>query len=479
MSLKQKTIAGVVWTMANTIVVKGFSFVAMLLLARWLGPVEFGLIGMIAVFIGIGNSLVDSGLSASLIRTKNTGNADYSTVFYMNLGMSLIVYGILFFSAPYIAQFYGQEILTPVIRIYCLSFIISAFSAVQLALLNKEMRFKHLMLLTAPSTFIGAGAGLALGFYGYGVWSIVMMYLLTQAILSVLLWITASWKPSLVFSREKMREHYSFGYKLMVSGLLNTLFRNSYHVVIGKFFPVNILGYFERAVRFNEYPSMTFTEVISKVTYPMMAELQNDPEKLASVYRRVLRISFFCIAPVMLGAAAVANPLFKLVLGEQWLPAVPYFQILSLAFMLYPVHAFNINVLKVYGRSDLFLKLEFVKKGMIILALYIGFMYGMEGIVWSMVVTSFLALFINTYYSSRFINYSTKDQLLDLLPILALAGITYFLMYHSVIALDTYPMLMQILAPTAIGALFYVLMSSFVVKGILNDMLRLLKSYSL
>ena len=455
MSLKHKTLYGIIWTFADTLLVKGLSFVAMLVLARWLGPVDFGLIGMIAVFMGIGRSLVDSGLSSSIIRTKNADDSDFSTVFYMNMIMSLLVYALLFFTAPFIAQFYNQEVLVNIIRIYCLIFIISAFSAVQLAILHKEMRFKHFMLLNAPSTIIGVAVGLGLGYYNYGVWSIVAMYMITQLALSLLLWITSTWRPSFGFSKEKLKYHYKFGYKLMLSGLLDTVFKNSYHVLIGKFFPVQILGYFERAQRFNEYPAMTITGIIEKVTYPMLAELQDNTPRLSLIYRRLLKISFFITAPLMLGAAAIAKPLFELVLGKEWLPAVPYFQILSIAYMLYPIHAFNLNVFKVYGRSDLFLKLEIMKKAILILAIIVGFQFGILGLVWSSVITSFIALLINTYYSGKLIHYSTKNQLLDMFPILLLSATTFLIMYYTVIAFSDSANGIQLVGATVVGVLFY------------------------
>ena len=216
MSLKQKTISGVVWSFAEAILIKGLSFVAMLLLARWLGPIDFGLIGMIAVFIGIGTSLVDSGMSSSIIRTKDADDDDFTTVFYMNMAISLLVYALMFYSAPYIALFYKQEVLVSIIQVYCLVFIISAFSAVQLAILTKEMQFKRLVLLNAPSTIIGVSVGLILGYYDYGVWSIFAMFMSTQVVLSLLLWINASWKPSLNFSKEKLKYHYKFGYKIII-----------------------------------------------------------------------------------------------------------------------------------------------------------------------------------------------------------------------------------------------------------------------
>ncbi len=479
MSLKQKTISGVVWSFAEAIFLKGLSFITMIFLARWLGPIDFGLMGMIAVFIGIGQVLVDSGMSASIIRTKNADDSDFSSVFYMNMAISLLVYALMFYLAPYISSFYGQVVLIDIIRIYCLIFIISAFSAVQLAILNKEMRFKRMAQLNAPSTIIGVSVGLFLGYNNYGVWSIISMYMTTQIILSLLLWITGSWKPSLKFSKEKLKYHYNFGYKLMITGLTDVVFKNSYQIIIGKFFPVQTLGYFERAQRFTQYPSQTITDIVGKVTYPMLAQLQDDTPKLSIIYRSLLRIAFFITAPLMLGLAAIAEPIFDLILGREWLPAVPYFQVLSLAAMLFPIHAFNVNVLKVYGRSDLFLKLELIKKSFLALGLILGFQFGVIGLVWSGVIVSFISLLINTYYSSKLINYSTKRQLLDMLPSLLLASLTFLLMYYSVYLFIDYSNIIQIAIASLIGITFYLLIHSFFKASPLYALLTLIKNRNL
>ena len=479
MSLKQKTIYGAAWSFAEALFLKGLSFVTMIFLARWLGPIDFGLMGMIAVFIGIGKSLVDSGMSSSLIRTKDADDADFTTVFYMNMAMSLLVYALMFYSAPYIALFYEQEVLVNIIRVYCLIFIISAFSAVQLAILNKEMRFKRMTLLNAPSIIIGVSVGLFLGYNNYGVWSIITMYMTTQIVLSVLLWITGSWKPSLNFSKEKLKYHYNFGYKIMLSGLLDVVFSNSYQIIIGKFFPVQTLGHYERAKRFTQYPSQTITDIVGKVTYPMLAQLQDDTPRLSIIYRRLLRMAFFIIAPLMLGLAAIAEPLFDLILGSEWLPAVPYFQVLSLAAAFFPIHAFNVNVLKVYGRSDLFLKLEIIKKSLLTLALIIGFQFGVIGLVWGSVFTSVISLAINTYYSSKLIDYSSKRQFLDMLPILLLAGLTFLLMYYSMELFDEYSNIFKLFFASFVGVVFYILVHSFIKTSPLYDLLTIIKNRKL
>lgn len=459
MSLRKQASYSLLWTFMDSFFLKGLSFIASLILARILGPKEFGLIGMISVFVAVGISMVDSGLSASIIRTKNADNTDYSTVFYLNLVMSFLVYGLLFFSAPFIAQFYNQDILINIIRLYCLNFIISALSAVQLAILNRDMHFKKIMRYNIPGTVIGIIVGVSMGYWGFGVWSIVWMYLSTQIIQSIILWVNSKWKPSFIFSKEKMNYHYEFGYKLMLSGIIDTVFRNIYNVLIGKFFSVQTLGFYERAKSFNDYPVTILTSIISKVSYPLLSQIQDQKEKISEVYKQLLQFTFFIIAPLMLGASAIAKPLFLLVLGEQWVSAVPFFQILCLSGMFYPVHAFNINVLKVYGRSDLFLKLEVVKKIIISVSILITFQFGVYGLVWSSVFTSVIALLINTHYSSQMIQYTTMNQLKDMMPIIVKAGLMCLLMYGLVLVLKSNSLYIQILISSFTGVSFYFLIN--------------------
>lgn len=459
MSLKKKTLQGLIWTVADTFILRGSSFIASVYLARLLGPREFGIIGMISIFIAIGTSLVDSGLSSSLIRTNNADDQDFSTVFYLNLGLSAVVYLIIYLMAPFVAEFYNQPVLTGIMRLYCVSFVISAFSAVQLARLNAEMKFKKITTLGIPGTILGVLTGILLGYLGYGAWAIVWMYLVTQIVKSISLWLSSSWRPSLIFSRDKAKFHYGFGYKLMLSGLLNTSFKYIYNILIGKFYAADVLGYYERSRAFNEYPSSVLIGVVTRVTYPLLSKIQDDKEKIAIVYRKLLRIMFFITAPLMLGAAAIAEPLFSLVLGEEWLPAVPFFQILCLGYMFFPLHAFNLNVFKVYGRSDLFLKLEIIKKIVIVISVVITLQFGVIGLVWSSVFTSLFALFINTYYSGTMIAYSSVKQILDLLPTLFFAGLMSALVLGVNVLLAERGSLVQLLAGLAVGVVFYCLIN--------------------
>ena len=456
MSLRRKTFSGLIWTVVDTFVLKGMSFLSTVVLARWLGPEEFGLIGMIAVFVALGSTIMDSGMSASLIRMKDPQERDFSTVFLLNLSLSGFFYLLIFFLAPYIADFYNQPILKGLVRVYALSFIIGALSAVQLAILNSQMQFKRIMKQNMPGAIIGVILGVTLGYFEFGVWSIVFMYLTTQVIQSLVLWICSDWTPSFSFSKSSAKYHFGFGYKLMLSGILNTVFLNIYNIIIGRFYSVRELGYFERSKAFNDYPVNILTTVMTKVTYPLLSSIQSEKERISSVYRQIMRMAFFVTCPLMFGAAAIAYPLFELVLGNEWLAAVPYFQILCLSSIFYPIHAFNLNVFKVYGRSELFLKLEIVKKGLVIAGLLIGFQFGIKGLVWSSVICNYIALLINTHYSADMINYSSRRQFLDMLPILVTAGLMYIITYFLLFYLSDFSPLFLVLAGSLSSMVFYV-----------------------
>lgn len=476
MSLKKQTLAGLVWTFTDAFLVRGLSFVAMIILARWIGPTDFGLIGMIAVFIAMGKSLTDSGMTNSLIRTKEPEQTDYSTVFIVNLTMSVLVYCIIFYSAPHIADFFGYSILINIIRVYCLLFLVISFSAVQLAILTKEMKFKKIAIINFPSTLIGVSVGLYLGYSNYGVWSIVWMYLSTEIVRTVLLWLTSNWNPSLNFSKVKFKLHFKFGYKLVLSGLLDTIFKNIYNVLIGKYFSAQTLGFYERSKQFSEYPSANLTSILSKVTYPMLSQMQDNPVRLENIYRKLIRISFFIIAPLMLGAAALAKPLFLLILGNEWLPAVLFFQILTLAMILYPIHSFNLNILQVYGRSDLFLKLEIIKKIIISISVLVAFQFGVVGLVWSSVFTSVAALIINMFYSSKLINYPIQQQVKDLSITLIIALFTALMMFSVTILLSDLVLIVQIIGASLIGIIIYIGINYLIIKSPLHQGILLLKS---
>jgi len=454
-SLKKQTFSALIWTFLDTVFTKGITLFASVLLARTLGPEDFGIVGMITIFIAIGTTLADSGLASSLIRSQEADEKDYATVFYTNMGISLFVYLLLFAAAPFIADFYHQAILTSVVRVYGLSFIISAFSAVQLAIHTKNMQFKKLMRYSLPANLIGVTTGVIMAHRDFGVWSIVGMYLTTQSVNSILLWMFSDWKPGLYFSTEKLKKHFDFGNKLMLSGILNAVFDNIYSVLIGKFFSVRQLGFYDRAKVFNNYPVTILTTIIAKVTYPLLSNIQEEKERISRTYKQILQFTFFVTAPLMIGLAAASEPLVELLLGKEWLVSALFFKILCFSSMLYPIHAFNINILKVYGRSDLFLKLEILKKMLILTGVLVSFSFGIYALLWASVATSFLSLLVNTYYSSNMIQYRTLQQLKDMLPTFVyamLSGIAVAVVLHF---LEDFSIILKLFLSGITGIIIY------------------------
>ena len=421
MSLKKKALASVFWTsleqFGNQIIGFGISVV----LARLLLPEEFGLIAMLAVFMGIGGILIDSGLTQSLIRTEKPDESDFSTIFYFNLLGSLVIYAIIYVAAPYIANFYDQVQLTSIVRVYCIVFIINAFAAIQKTRLTKKMDFKTQMLVAIPSLVVSGGVGITMAIYGFGVWSLVWSKIAQSFAATTQLWYWAKWKPIFAFSVEKFKHHFNFGFKLMLSGLLDTVFVNAYPIIIGKFFAPAQVGFYTKADGLQMRPVGIISGIVSKITYPLFSEIKNDNIRLKSVYKRIMQMVIFLIAPTLIFAAVLAEPIFRLLYTEKWLPAVPYFQILCATGILYPIHAYNLQILNVKGRSDLFLKLEILKKVMVVLAILITIEYGILGLLYGRLVTSLISFGINTYYSGKFINYTTWHQTKDLLPSIVLA----------------------------------------------------------
>ncbi len=421
MSLKKQAISGLFWTFGQQFSSQLIMMAVQIVLARLLMPEAFGLIAMLQIFISLGNTLMDSGMTNSLIRTPQADQRDYSTIFFMNMGISSVLYLMIFLFAPLASDFYRQPQLTPILRVYAISIIIQALVAVQTTRLTKAMNFRLQMLMELPATLLGSGAGLWLAYRGYGVWALVWMYLTRSTIWAALHWIFADWRPALIFDREKFKTHFSFGYKLTLSGLLDTIYTNSYSVLIGRFFNISQLGFYDRAFAFRSIPLNTISSALFKVSYPMFSSIQHDDVRLKSVYKRVMQQVLFWVAPLMIYCCLVAKPVFSWLLTEKWLPAVPYFQILCIAGILFPLHVYNLNILNVKGRSDLFLKLEVVKKLMITILIICAMPFGIYGLLYSQVISTVLAFLINSFYSGKIINYPTMEQIKDILPTLLLA----------------------------------------------------------
>lgn len=419
MSLKDKTISGLFWSFSEIIANQGIRFFIQIVLARLLLPEDFGIIAMITVFVAISQSILDSGFKNALIREPNSSQTDYSTVFYFNLTMSFILYILLFLFAPHIGRFYDNLQLILVLRVLSVVIIINAFGLIQRVILIKNIDFKKQTKINIFSSLVSGITAIILALTGYGVWSLVYQILLMQFLQSLILSISNKWIPSLVFSIDSFKRFFNFGWKLLASDLLNTIYKNVYYLIIGKFFNLSTLGYYTNAQKFRDVTSNSITKAVEKVSYPVLSKLQDDNERLKKGYKKIIKNTVFITFPVMIGLSALAEPLFILIFGSKWIQSIPYFQLLCYAGMLFPLHSINLNILKVKGRSDLFLGLEIVKK--IIAAISIAIVIIMKldviGLIWIALINSVLAFIINSYYSSKLISYSTKDQILDIIPI--------------------------------------------------------------
>lgn len=420
-TLKKQAISGVFWSSLQQFGSQGIGFIVSIVLARLLLPAEFGLIAMIGIFMGIGATLMNAGLASSLIRTDNPTQEDYSTVFYFNLVGSLLMYILIYFTAPFIATFYKQEILVTIIRWYAIIFIINAFAIIQTTRLTKLLDFKTQMKISIPATILSGIVGVIMAYLGYGVWSLVVMAITQSLASTIQLWIYSNWMPSWVFNKEKFKYHFKYGYKLTLSGVLDTLFVNVYIIIIGKIFAPAQVGFYQRANTLKQLPVTNIGAILNKVTFPLFAEIKNDDVRLKNVYKKIMQVVLFLVAPLLLIMAALAEPLFRFLFTEKWLPAVPYFQILVFNGILYPIHSYNLNILKVKGRSDLFLKLEIMKKTLVLIVVLVSFQFGIYGLLYGSVLTSVLAFLINTHYTGKYLNYTSWEQAKDLIPIIFLA----------------------------------------------------------
>lgn len=428
-TLKDKVSRGFWWSSIERFSIQGIQFIVGILIARILTPGDYGLMGMIMVFLALSQVLIDSGFSTALIQKKDRTEVDYATVFYFNVVLGILFCLALFGAAPFISRFYQQPQLIPIIRIWGINVIFISLAVVQRAKLTIQVDFKTQAKASFLSVVVSGIAGIVLAYKGYGVWALVVQTLINNALNTLLLGWYARWIPVCTFSGESFLRLFGFGSKLLGAGLLDTLYKNIYPLLIGKLFNSAELGYYTRADQFSQLPSSNVTGIIQRVTFPVLCELQEDEEKLKQVYRKFIQMAAWFIFPLMLGLAAVSVPTIRLILTEKWLPAAPMLQLLCVSGMLYPVHALNLNLLNVKGRSDLFFRLEIIKKAIITVVILLTFRDGVIALIAGQVVTSYLILFINTYYTKKIIGYGILDQLKDLSTIFVLSALTALLMW--------------------------------------------------
>lgn len=421
MSLKTEAGKGLFWVAVERLGQQSLQAVTFVILARLLSPEDFGLVGMILIFFAVSESFIDSGMGQALIREKEITDQDRSTVFWLNLFLSLLFYGTLFVAAPFISAFYERPELTSLTRFMGLAVIFNGIAIVQRSELTQRLEFKKQTYAQIPALFISSIVSITMAYLNFEVWAIATQFVLTAFCSSILLWFVAPAKILFKWNKESFLRLFEFGYKLLLSGLLNTTYQHIYKLVIGKFFLAATLGFYTQAQRLQQLASQTLVGIIQKVTYPILAKAGDDKKRLKRGYRSVITISSFVIFPGMILLILFANPIMLYVLGEQWLPAAPFLQILCISGILYHLHSINLNVLKVLGRSDLFLKLEIIKKVNITIAIFVGIQFGIYGLMIGMVISSYVALVINTYYTSEFLNYSILEQGWDVVKVFFLS----------------------------------------------------------
>ena len=453
-SLKHKAISGVAWSSLERLSVQSIQFAIQIVMARILLPEDYGVVAMLAIFLAVFQTFIDSGFSQALIQKQDRSEVDYSTVFYFNVGISIVLFFVLFFSAPLIAGFYNTPILTPVTKIVALNLLIIAFSVVPRAKFTVLIDFKTQAKASLTAVVISGAVGIWMAYNGFGVWALVYQSLLNNGINTLLLWILSKWLPLWTFSLVSFKKLFSFGSKLLLSALLDTVFRNIYTLVIGRKFTAQDLGYYSRADQFAQFPSTNLSGIIGRVAFPVMCEVQNDDEQFRNVFYKFLRTSTFLIFPLMVGLAALAEPLIRLVLTEKWLGAVVLLQILCFAFMWFPVHGLNLALLQAKGRSDLFLKLEIIKKIVGVIILIITIPFGIIAMCVGLVVSSVLCMPINTYYTKKYFNIGFFQQMRYIFPSLFLSGsmgIIIFLLTQLKLS-DIYTLVLGI----SVGCLYYI-----------------------
>ena len=439
-SLKNKTVKGVGWSFIDNLSSSGITFLVGLVLARLLTPSEYGIMAILTIFIAVSNSIVDSGFSNALIRKTDARRVDYNTVFLFNLLVSGLLYVVLFLAAPAISRFFKEPLLVEVMRVIGWVLVINALAIIPRTLFVKEVNFKTQTKVSLIASISSGVIGIGMALAGLGVWSLVGQQLSRQLLNTLFLWIYCTWRPAWEFSMQSFKELFGFGSKILLSGLLNTIFNEIYSLVIGRCYTSAQLGQYTRANQFNQIFSSNLTTVIQRVSYPVLSSIQDESERLREAYRKVIKSTMLISFACMLGLAAVARPLIIILIGEKWLP-----------------HAINLNILQVKGRSDLFLRLEIIKKIIAVGPLVLGVLFSIEYMLWGSVCTSLIAYFLNSYYSADLIDYPTKEQIKDILPTFLVSFVTAAAMWSlTLLSLSNWLLFpLQCLLGIALAILIY------------------------
>ncbi len=428
-NLQHKTIHALSWSFVEVVAQKTVQFVIGIVLARLLFPEQFGLIGMLTIFMAVAQSFLDSGFGAALIQKREITKTDTCSIFYFNILVGLVAAGALCLVAPWIAAFYKQPILTPLMRALSLTIVINSFGMIHSIVLTRQINFKTLTKVSLIAGALSGIIGITLAALGYGVWSLVVQQVASALFSVICLWSFNPWRPEMIFSFNAMREMFGFGSRLLFSGLLNQIFDNIYFVVIGRLFSAADLGYFTRAKTMNDLPTLTLSGMVARVTFPVFSTIQDDPARMKRGLKKALTILVLVNFPMMIGLAFIARPLVLVMLTEKWIACVPYLQLLCVAGLLLPLHMMNLNILQALGRSDLFLRLEIIKKVMIAISIAITWRWGISAMIYGIIINSIIGYYLNSYYTGVLISYPLSEQVTVLVPYLLVSVLMGIFVY--------------------------------------------------
>lgn len=472
-NIKLKTKRGLYWNMFSNVANYGMQFVIGIFLARLLSPEEFGVTAMPAVFTAVAGCFISGCFHSALVRKPDLTESDLSTAYYYSQAVGVLMYVVMFVAAPWIADFYRQPVLTPLLRFTCIGFILGPIEGIQTVKVSRDINFRLPAAIGIVTKLMTGGLGIVMAFCGYGVWSLVVPQFLAGLMSITLYWRAVRWLPTAPWSRESFRYLWGYGNKIMASSLMDILYSNVYPVVIGKFYSAATLGVYTRAGGYASMPSSNITGTISAVSFPVLSKMQGDPQRLATNYRRMLRTAAFVIFPMMLGLCALARPLILVMITAKWEECIPLLQIMCLSMMWYPIHALNLNALMVTGRSDLFLRLEVIKKALGIAIMCYTLPRGLITMCWGGVVASVLCLAINTYYTGKLLGVGLRVQMRDLAHIIALTAVMWAAV--SAMTLAVSDMRWQIIIGVPLGVAIYAGGSFLFRFPELKDVLYMLK----
>lgn len=474
-SLKQKTISAFIWSSFGQYTTQGVTFVITVILARLLEPSEFGLIAMLTIFVVISTTLQNFGFNAALIQRNDITSTDYSTIFYFNIGVSIFIYIILFLSAPWIASFFNELQLVLIARVYMIILIINGMSIIQTTILTKKINFKPQVVIRLITAILSGIVGIVMALNGFGVWSLVVQALLGSCLNSILLWFLNDWRPSLEFSMSSFQKLFGFSSRLFASNMLYNVFSAIDNLVIGKLFSAADLGFYTRAKSLKELPLKNTTTVLEKILFPVFATIKDDITKLLQVFNKFLGLIAFIVFPIMLGMAAVADPLIRVLVTEKWLPAVGYLQLFCFFGFVKPLRSININILMVKGRSDIILNLEIINKILFVIGMVIGFNWGIKGFLIAHLIVNYLIYLILINYSCKFLNYSVLSQLKNIFPPLLLSIVMAISVYYIGTFFE-HKYLLKLIMEIISGVIIYFSMAYLFKVKAMEDMLFLIKN---